>query len=96
MALHQRLEYPKTLKIIKHFTGKVLNKNLHWLLKIEKLDGGSDLAEIKLSAEPDSADSTPPTGSPAGHRGFALPVLGNIGNIGLHHTILNPAANLGY
>ena len=60
-----------------------------------RIDGGSNLARTEFSADFDAAKNVPPAGTPVGSGGFAFLNLSYVGNIGMYHAGLNPAANLG-
>ena len=60
-----------------------------------RLDGTSDLSMTKFSAEPNAANTAPPTGPSVGGSGFAFLNLRNISNLKLHYMGLIPLTNVG-
>ena len=59
------------------------------------MDGSSNFTRTRFNAEPDAINVVTSTYPPGRSSGFTYLNIGSIGNIGLHHTGLNPAANMG-
>ena len=66
------------------------------MLGSPKIDGGSDLARTKFSVNLDAANIAPPINSRLTGSGLAYFSLGNLGNVGLHHSGLKTATIAGY